>query len=220
MHARNGGPPYPWRFLLGAAESVLWIAGEAWLNHVAEDERRGRTVALFGMAAGAGFAVGPLLLAAAGSEGWLPFLVCATITILAALPLLLVRKRAPRLEGVPSTSAWRYLLLAPIAMLGYFVFAATDAVVMSFFPIYGVGEGLSESSAIGLISVFAIGTLAFQLPVGWLMDRVNAMGIVLGPTRFVCRLGRLGCCSRSLWIIRGKVRRLRSFSRWVTRSRR
>ena len=173
---------YAWfvlRFLLGLAESFMWIAGEAWLNHVAEEERRGRTVALYGMAAGGGFAIGPLLLAALGSEGWLPFLVCAGITILAVLPLLLVRGSAPKLEGVPSSSAWRYVLLAPVAMLGYFVFAATDAIVMSFFPIYGVGEGLTETAAIGLIGIFAIGTIAFQLPVGWLMDHVNAMGIVL-----------------------------------------
>ncbi len=167
------------RFLLGMAESFLWIAGEAWLNHVAEEHRRGRTVALYGMTVGAGFAVGPLLLAALGSEGWLPFLVCAAITTLAALPLLLVRGRAPKLEGAPSVSALRYVLLAPVAMLAYFVFAATDSVVLSFFPIYGVGEGLTESAAVGLISVFAIGTIAFQLPVGWLMDHMDAMGIVL-----------------------------------------
>jgi MFS family permease len=167
------------RFLLGIAESFMWIAGEAWLNHVAEDARRGRTVALYGMAAGGGFALGPLLLAALGSEGWTPFLVCAAITMLAMLPFGLVRGRAPRLEGVPSASARTYLLLAPVAMLGYFVFAATDAIVMSFFPIYGVGEGLTETAAIGLIGIFAIGTIAFQLPVGWLMDRFNAMVIVL-----------------------------------------
>jgi MFS family permease len=173
---------YAWfvlRFLLGIAESFMWIAGEAWLNHVAEDTRRGRTVALYGMVAGGGFALGPLLLAAVGSEGWLPFALCAAITMLAMLPLLLVRGHAPKLEGVPSASAWRYVLLAPVAMLAYLVFAATDAIIMSFFPIYGVGEGLTETAAIGLIGVFAVGTMAFQLPVGWLMDQVNGMGIVL-----------------------------------------
>lgn len=173
---------YAWfvlRFLLGTAESFMWIAGEAWLNHVAEDTRRGRTVALYGMVAGGGFALGPLLLAAVGSEGWLPFALCAAITMLAMLPFLLVRGHAPKLEGAPSTSAWRYVLLAPVAMFAYMVFAATDAIIMSFFPIYGVGEGLTETAAIGLIGVFAIGTMAFQLPVGWLMDNVNGMGIVL-----------------------------------------
>lgn len=184
------------RFLLGLAESFMWIAGEAWLNHVAEDERRGRTVALYGMAAGGGFALGPLLLAAVGSEGWLPFMLCAAITLLAMVPFVLVRGRAPRLEGVPSARAGRYVLLAPVAMLAYAVFAATDAIIMSFFPIYGVGEGLTESAAIGLIGVFAIGTIAFQLPVGWLMDHMNAMGLV-----FVAILIML-CASIALpWVI-------------------
>jgi len=167
------------RFLLGLAESFMWIAGEAWLNHVAEEHRRGRTVAFYGMAAGGGFALGPLLLAALGSEGWAPFLVCAAITMLALLPFVLVRGSSLKLEGAPSASAWRYVLLAPIVMVGYFVFAATDAIVMSFFPIYAVGEGLTETAAVGLIGVFAIGTIAFQLPIGWLMDHIDALGIVL-----------------------------------------
>jgi MFS family permease len=190
---------YAWfvlRFLLGIAESFMWIAGEAWLNHVAEDERRGRTVALYGMVAGGGFALGPLLLAAVGSEGWLPFLLCAGITMLAMLPFLLVRGHALKLEGVPSASAWRYVLLAPVAMLGYLVFAATDAIIMSFFPIYGVGEGLTETAAIGLIGVFAIGTMAFQLPVGWLMDNVNGIAIVLAAILIML------CASVALpWVI-------------------
>jgi MFS family permease len=184
------------RFLLGLAESFMWIAGEAWLNHVAEDERRGRTVALYGMAAGGGFALGPLLLAAVGSEGWLPFVVCAAITLCAMAPFVLVRGSAPKLEGVPSARAGRYVLLAPVAMLAYAVFAATDAIVMTFFPIYGVGVGLTEKAAIGLIGIFAIGTIAFQLPVGWLMDHMNAMGII-----FVAILIML-CASIALpWVI-------------------
>lgn len=184
------------RFLLGLAESFMWIAGEAWLNHVAEDKRRGRTVALYGMAAGGGFALGPLLLAAVGSEGWLPFVLCAAITLCALVPFILVRGSAPKLEGVPSARAGRYVLLAPVAMLAYAVFAATDAIVMSFFPIYGVGAGLTETAAIGLIGVFAIGTIAFQLPVGWLMDHMNGMGII-----FVAILIML-CASIALpWVI-------------------
>jgi len=173
---------YVWfvlRFVLGAAESFMWIAGEAWLNHVAEDERRGRTVALYGMAAGVGFALGPLLLTLTGSEGTLPFAACAIITLAASVPLVVVRTDAPRLEGVPSAKAWAYVWLAPVAMLGYFVLAATDAIILSFFPIYAVTEGLREPVAVGLVGVFAIGTIAFQLPVGWLMDRVEALGILL-----------------------------------------
>ena len=56
---------------------------------------------------------------------------------------------------------------------------ATDAIVMSFFPLYGVGVGLTETAAVGLIGVFAVGTIAFMLPVGWLIDHVDAMVVVL-----------------------------------------
>lgn len=187
---------FPLRFVLGVAESFLWIAGEAWVNHVAEDERRGQTVALYGMAAATGFALGPFLLSATGSDGVLPFAVCAAITLTAGVPLAAVRADAPRLEGVPSAKAFAYLRLAPVTMLAYFVFAASDAIILSFFPLYGVAEGLGESVAVRLIGVFALGTIALQLPVGWLMDRVEAMGVLLAA------IGIMLCASFALpWVV-------------------
>ena len=170
---------FPLRFLLGIAASFIWIGGEVWINHMAEEGSRGRTVALYGMAVGGGFAVGPFLLAAIGVEGWTPFVVAAAVILLASLPLLPVWKSAPKLEGEPTARLIHYLLLAPVAMGSYFVFSATDAVLLSFFPIYGVGEGLAEPVAIRLISVLAIGAIVFQLPVGWLMDHANDMWLTL-----------------------------------------
>ncbi|GMQ76497.1 MAG: hypothetical protein BMS9Abin01_1777 [Gammaproteobacteria bacterium] len=46
------------------------------------------------------------------------------------------------------------------------------------------------------ISVFAIGTIAFQLPVGWLMDHVDAMAIVA-----VAILIMLGASLALPWVI-------------------
>ena len=42
-------------------------------------------------------ALGPLLLAAVGSEGWLPFVLCSGVTLCAMAPLVLVRGNAPKL---------------------------------------------------------------------------------------------------------------------------
>ena len=42
------------RFTIGAAGSVLWVCGEAWINQVAEDSTRGRVIAIYSMAVAAG----------------------------------------------------------------------------------------------------------------------------------------------------------------------
>ena len=175
---------FPLRFALGMASSFLWIAGEAWVNHMATETHRGRIIAIFGIVVSAGFALGPLILSMTGAEGWTPFLVTIALLLVAAAVLASALGSSPKLRGKTGPLA-RYVLLAPVAMFGYFVFAAGDAVLLTFLPIYAVEIGLDEVDAIRLLTVLAIGSMALQYPIGWLADRVSnyaiaaAMGAIL-----------------------------------------
>ena len=171
---------FPLRFALGMAATFLWIAGEAWVNHAATETHRGRIIALFGIVVSAGFALGPLILSITGADGWTPFLVTIALLLPAAAVLAGALESSPKLEGQTSGPLVRYLLLAPVAMFGYFVFAAGDAMLLTFLPIYAVGLGVDESDAIRLLAVMALGSMALQFPVGWLADRVSNYAIVAG----------------------------------------
>jgi MFS family permease len=167
------------RFIMGIGLSFLWIGGEAMVNHVAEEHVRGRVIALYGAVTAGGFAVGPVLLAAVGSEGVLPFFASAAVMGVAALPLLVIFRAGEKLEGEHDARLWRYVLLAPVAMWVYFVFSATDTVLLTFFPSYGVAAGLTEAEGLVLITVLAIGVIAFQYPIGWLADHVDRFALLL-----------------------------------------
>lgn len=176
---------FPLRFALGMAASFLWIAGEAWMNHAAAESHRGRIIAVFGVVVSAGFALGPLILSMTGADGWAPFLVTIALLLVAAAVLAGALGSSPRLEGPTSGTLARYVLLAPVAAFGYFVFAAGDAMLLTFLPIYAMGLGVGEADAIRLLTVMALGSMALQYPIGWLADRVSnralaaAMGAVL-----------------------------------------
>ncbi len=169
---------YAWfalRFVLGIALSFLWIAGEAWVCHIADPRSLGRTVAVYATVISIGFAIGPALLAWIGTEGWAPFLVCAGLMAVAAVPMIWFRRGSPRLEGRPSASLPRFLALAPVMMAVYLLFSGADAVMLTFLPIYGTGAGLAEWQAISLLSVLAFGIILSQPPIGWLADHMNGM---------------------------------------------
>ena len=167
---------FPLRFALGMAASFLWIAGEAWVNHSATETHRGRIIAIFGIVVSAGFALGPLILSITGTEGWMPFLVTIALLLVAAAVLAGALGSSPKLTGKTGPLA-RYVLLAPVAMFGYFVFAAGDAMLLTFLPIYAAGIGVGEVDAIRLLTVLAVGSMALQYPVGWLADRVSNYAI-------------------------------------------
>ena len=167
---------FPLRFALGMAASFLWISGEAWVNHSATEAHRGRIIAIFGIVVSAGFALGPLILSMTGTEGWAPFLVTIALLLVAAAVLAGALGSSPKLRGKTGPLA-RYVLLAPVAMFGYFVFAAGDAMLLTFLPIYAAGLGVEEVDAIRLLTVLAVGSMALQYPIGWLADRVSNYAI-------------------------------------------
>ena len=168
---------FPLRFALGMAASFLWIAGEAWVNHEADETRRGRIIAVFGVVVSAGFALGPMILSMTGTSGWAPFLITSALLLVAAAVLATALGSSPKLRGKTGPLA-RYVLLAPVAMFGYFVFAAGDAVLLTFLPIYASGIGLEEVSAVRLLAVLAVGSMALQYPIGWLADRTDNHAIL------------------------------------------
>ena len=163
------------RFVIGAAASVLWVCGEAWLNQVADDSTRGRVVALYSMAVAAGFALGPVVLSLTGSQGFTPFAVSGIVMLLSALPLLAVVREAPRLTGERSNRLTRYFRLAPVAMMLCALFAAADGMLLSLLALYGKEVGLSETHALYLITMLGVGGIIGQVPIGWLADHVDLM---------------------------------------------
>ena len=101
------------RFVLSAALNSLFVVSEFWINQIADERNRGRMVALYAMCLSGGFAVGPTILVAIGTHGMAPFLAGAGMMLLALVPVLAVRRSAPRIEehrggmGMRGLSAWR-----------------------------------------------------------------------------------------------------------------
>src|SRR5690606_16871759 len=101
------------RFVMGASGVGLFVASEAWINQLAPDAIRGRIIGLYNTALAASFALGPVILATVGREGWAPFLIAAAIVALAGVSLLLAGEATPRLEGGPSFGVFAFMRLAP-----------------------------------------------------------------------------------------------------------
>lgn len=164
---------FPLRFVLGAAAAVLWSASEAMINELAPERLRGRIIGLYGAAGAAGFAVGPLVLVLTGSQGVLPFAVTSGLIILAGLPLLAMSRAGRAASDEPPPGVWRIFAMAPEIMLLNLVYAAAVEAFLAFFPLYGLDLGLGEARALSLLTVFGVGGVVLQLPLGWLADHMD-----------------------------------------------
>lgn len=170
---------FPLRFVLGAASAILWSASEAVINELVDERWRGRIIGVYGAAGAAGFAMGPLILVATGSQGVLPFLVTAGFILLAGIPLLWLGRENHYRDEKSMPGVWRMFRLAPEIMMLNFVYAAAVEAFLAFFALYGIEVGIGEARSLALLTVFGLGGVVLQLPLGWLADHVNRTRLLL-----------------------------------------
>jgi len=170
---------FPLRLIIGAATALLWISSEALINQLAVEQWRGRIISLYAAVGAAGFALGPLLLIFTGSEGMTPFMATSVMTLLAGVPLFLVAHRRMEIAQGSDQGIWRVFMLAPVIMLANVVYAAGVESIITFFPLYGMHLGMTKEFALGLITIMGAGGMIMALPLGWVADHVNRMGMLV-----------------------------------------
>lgn len=163
------------RFIMGAADALLFTICETWINQLAEEHNRGRLIAVYITVLSSFFASGPLLIGLTGSEGALPFLVACLIMAGALPPMLLVGRGSLLVGGSqPSAfSVWGFFRLAPALAFGVLLFASIDGAAMALLPLFGLRIGYSEAVAAAMITVLVAGNIFLQVPIGWLADRMS-----------------------------------------------
>lgn len=170
---------FPLRFLLGSAGTLLWATSEAWINSLASEERRGRIIGLYGAAAAAGFALGPTTLVLVGTSV-APFFLGAALMIGAAAIVATADRSRNHFEAGESSSAmWRFVLIAPAALLVNFFFAAAEESLVTFFPLYAIRSGITEGMSLTLLTIAALGAIVMQPVIGMVADKVNRLTLLI-----------------------------------------
>ncbi|WP_064708908.1 MFS transporter [Rhizobium bangladeshense] len=180
----------PLRFLLGFFANPLYVISETWLITITPASRRGRIMGLYSSIVSAGFAVGPLSLGLAGTEGWPPFMIGVTALLACGLIVLAV---APRLPDMPvegeATSVGGFFRLGPLLLFAVFTAAAFEQILLSLLAVYGAALGSAEGRIASLITCFVAGNAVLQILLGRAAERFGAT-----LTMLFCVLACLSGC--------------------------
>jgi len=170
---------FPLRLLLGMASEVLFVLSETWINHLADERSRARSMAVYTGALSLGFALGPLILSGVGSEGPTAFLIGAGLALLAVGFVASPKVEAPHFEEPATRNPMRYLRLAPIAISTTVLNAGIETAGLSFLALYAMSTGWAEQDAARLISSLMFGAIVLALPIGWLGDKMDRRRLVM-----------------------------------------
>ncbi|MGP0059276.1 MAG: MFS transporter [Beijerinckiaceae bacterium] len=167
------------RIVFSAALTVLFVLSEFWINAAAPEAKRGLVLGIYAASLAAGFAAGPLLLTLTGVAGGVPFGAAVVLFGLAALPVSLVGGRAPKLENPAAIPVLLFVRSAPVATLAALVYGGVETAALGLLPVYALRSGLDAKTGAALVSLFALGNVGFQIPIGFISDRADRWLLLL-----------------------------------------
>ncbi|MBB3409694.1 MFS family permease [Rhizobium sp. BK316] len=170
----------PLRFLLGFFANPLYVISETWLLAITPAARRGRIMGLYSSIVSGGFAIGPLSLGLAGTEGWPPFLIGIAAFLACGL---IVHAVTPRLPAMPregeATSVGGFFKLAPLLLFAVFVAAGFEQILLALFAVYGAALDGTEQRIASLITCFIAGNAMLQIVLGRIAENLGSRHTLL-----------------------------------------
>jgi len=167
------------RFFFGLSAGTLFTISEAWILSGAETGNRGRVTGIYTSVLAITFSVGPLIIPFTGIDGWLPWLIGIVCVTASAIPLAFLEISEDAFQHKEGSGFVAFLRRAPLLLFAVGTLTFFDAVILSFFPIFGLRSGLAIEQVTLILGVAIIGNALLQLPIGFLADQWSRMGVIV-----------------------------------------
>lgn len=187
------------RIIVGIGDNMLHFATQVWITSTSPEAKRGRNIALYGLAFGLGFGIGPLMTRLLSVNEFLPFIIATCASLLAWLFLISLKNEWPdnEFETASGLGTWakykEVIRLSWFALLPGFGYGFLEASLHGNFPVYAIRSGITIEWVSILLPAFVAGSLLTQLPLGMLGDRIGRRKLLLYITflGFVSFLGAI-----------------------------
>ena len=198
--------PWSWwvlRVITGFCFAGLYMVIESWLNDRANNTNRGSILSVYMVISLIALALGQQFLGLADPASFELFVIVSVLISFALVPIALTRTAAP----LPVTSqSLGIRLLFRVTPLGAVACLASGLVSGAFWgmgPLYADGIGLDTAGVGNFMSVFILGGVVMQWPIGWLSDRFGRYPLILFTSLALAASSTLlySFTLQSLWLL-------------------
>jgi MFS family permease len=177
------------RVLYGFAICGMFIVAQSWLNDAVGNSIRGRVMAIFYVCYIVGLGVGSFLLNfidLATHQAPLVGIVFGTLSLLPVGMTRLAQPPSPAGASIAFAAAWR---ISPVGIAGMVAVGGLSMMIAGFAPIHATEKGFSQQEVATLMFAMPLGTLIFQIPLGWISDRTDRRYVLIATSLLVAAAG-------------------------------
>src|SRR6056297_3369700 len=166
--------------VIGFCFSGVYVTAESWLNNSATNATRGKALSLYMIVQMAGVVTAQGLLVLGDPSGYVLFVIPSVLVSLAFAPILLSVSPTPAFDTTKPLSLRQIMAVSPLGCVGMFLLGGVFSAQFGMAPVYGAEAGLSVPQISIFVSMFFVGSLVLQYPIGWLSDRMDRRVLICG----------------------------------------
>ena len=174
--------PWVWtvgRVVIGFCFSAVYVTAESWLNDAADNSNRGKALSLYMIVMTVGIVVSQYLLLTADPSGFVLFVIPSVLVSLAITPILLSISPVPAFDSTKPMTLRVLAQTSPLGCVGMFLLGGVFAAQFGMAAVYGTQASLSVAQISTFVSMFFIGAVVLQYPIGWVSDRMDRRVLIL-----------------------------------------
>ena len=184
--------PWIWtllRALIGFCMAGIYVTAESWLNAEATNKNRGTILSIYMIAQTLGMisAQGLLMLGDASTASL--FIVASILVSISFGPILLSVSSTPAVEMSRSMPLRNLIRTAPLGTVGVFFLGTIFATQAGMGPVFASQIGFSAQQVSLFMAILFVGPLLFQVPIGWISDRIDRRRVIFATSA----LGAIFC---------------------------
>ncbi|MDW0110836.1 MFS transporter [Sporosarcina aquimarina] len=173
------------RLFIGIGDHALHFATQTWVTSTVSPDRLGKSISIYGLSVGVGFAIGPMFVPLVSINEGLPFIVSAFLTLCAWGLVFTLKNDLPEvMAGTASAGhfgkrAIATIVVAWVALLGPFAYGFLESSLNAMFPVFALRNGIPLTMVSLIIPAFAFGGILSQIPLGILSDKIGRRPVLL-----------------------------------------
>ncbi|WP_101069248.1 MFS transporter [Roseovarius salinarum] len=190
--------PVSWtaiRVVLGFCLSGVYVTAESWLNNAASNQTRGTVLSAYMVAQMAGMIAAQGLMNLGDASGYFLFVIPSILVSLSFAPVLLSINPTPAFETAKPMSLLQLYRNSPLASIGTLLLGGAFAAQFGMASVYGAAADFTVAQITVFVAAIFTGSLVWQMPVGWLSDRMDRRVLILA----LAAIGAVATLAGFLW---------------------
>jgi MFS family permease len=155
------------------------VVSESWLNDISTNTNRGKILSFYLIIQTLGIVLAQILLNFADPNGYSLFIIASVVLSLSFTPILLSVTPAPPFDTTKPMGLSKLYKTSPLGVVGLFFLGAIFGALFGMTAIFGTERGMSVSQISIFVAIIYLGGMLFQMPIGWLSDRMDRRYLII-----------------------------------------